>query len=467
MGTVRLIAGESTAGRDFYRPWRGKCPGTLCRFAAVGTTTFAEDERGLSQPPRNERALPGTVRRAGRPRTAPGMTRATSSSPTARGLIRPLPGGPAGGFRGRPAARKAAAVPGTTPGVVHAAPKPPAQRTLWKGFPVDSRFPPPHRRPRPRRPLPRRAAPVEIRRGRVGRERTARRPPAARHRAGRLSPGRLPVPPRRRRQHRPRGDECHRPRPRPPALGGRGPPERPAAPRHAPRDAHDAGRPFHAEGGGGDVLPGDGLRRRRRRQVGRPRRARRPTATSTPPPPSAAGCAICTPPWPSGSGGTRCGPTRNSWGTSRASPAATCRAIAAGSVRVDGDTAVLTLKPVGSFPGNESAPAILKRVDGRWKLAMLASRHLDGLRAPGGGRGDRRQPAPRPAAQRPRPRGCAGRYKSINEVFGDEDHPGAQATGPRPPIAVPARTKRTTSSPPRRPPAPRRPTFRHARRDHP
>jgi hypothetical protein len=74
------------------------------------------------------------------------------------------------------------------------------------------------------------------------------------------------------------------------------------------------------------------------------------------------------------------------------------RAIATGDVRIVGDTATLTLRPVGVYPGNEEAPAVFKRLFGQWRLAMLASRR-------GGQRGRHYQPPQRRALRHP----CQGR----------------------------------------------------------
>jgi len=114
------------------------------------------------------------------------------------------------------------------------------------------------------------------------------------------------------------------------------------------------------------------------------------------------------------------------------------RAIATGDVRIVGDTATLTLRPVGVYPGNEEAPAVFKRLFGQWRLAMLASRRLDGIQAEEANEAaiTNRRSAVRFAILAREVR--QGKYKNVEQVWGGED------AGPHPTFAV-------VSSPPASP----------------
>jgi ankyrin repeat protein len=124
------------------------------------------------------------------------------------------------------------------------------------------------------------------------------------------------------------------------------------------------------------------------------------------------------------------------------------RAIATGDVRVVGDTATITLKPVGVYPGNEEAPAVFKRLFGQWRLAMLASRRLDGIQAEEANEAaiTNRRSAVRFSILARSVR--QGKFKNVEEVWGGADtapHPTFAAVPPAPPAASPAHDSLTHS----------------------
>ncbi len=56
-------------------------------------------------------------------------------------------------------------------------------------------------------------------------------------------------------------------------------------------------------------------------------------------------------------------------------------AIADGDLHVQGNYATLYVRPRGAFRGNGGAPAVFRRENGQWKLAMLATRQMDPLQS--------------------------------------------------------------------------------------
>lgn len=116
------------------------------------------------------------------------------------------------------------------------------------------------------------------------------------------------------------------------------------------------------------------------------------------------------------------------------------RAIASGEVRIVGDTATMTLRPVGVYPGNEEAPAVFRQFFGQWRLAMLASRRLDGIQAEEANDAaiTNRRSAVRFAILAKGVR--QGRYKNVEEVWGGGE------SGPHPTFASVPPAPASTSS---------------------